>query len=81
MPAPFQSTRPQAIKIEDEANSAPQTEGLSEQELTDMFRKDVQRWLELRKKQRQYGASGSVDPAPPPPARHNNPLLPPFFSR
>jgi hypothetical protein len=80
MPAPFQSATSQAIKIEDEANSAPQTEGLSEQELTDMLRKDVQRWLQLRKKQRQYGASGSVDPAPPPPVRHNL-LLPPFFLR
>ncbi|KAL6640914.1 hypothetical protein ACP70R_019095 [Stipagrostis hirtigluma subsp. patula] len=75
MAAPFQSTVP-VIKIEDERNIAPISQVPCDQEqILDMFRKGVQRRLELRRK--GQCASGSAQPAPPLPVQQAPPPPPP----
>jgi len=55
------------IKVEDERES--------DQELRDMFTKDVQRWLELKKRRgQQPSGSAQSQPPPAPPVRHSTSL-------
>jgi len=68
------------IKVEDERESDVPGHITTDQELRDMFTKDVQRRLELIRRRRSLQPSGSaqLQPPPAPPVRHNPSLASSF---